>query len=377
MLKRKILIVEDDEKVSAFVKTLLQDHEFGVDIASTGKEALEKVKHHPDLILLDRGLPDMDGLEVCRWLRDDSRFRRIPIIILSGRDSSEDKIEGLYIGGDDYITKPFLAEELVARIEVVLRRIQFAEQLKDDKEVLIGELKKIISEELITPFFQPIFSLKDYQPIGFEVLTRPPKTGLLNNPEFLFKVALSCGMYVDLEMLSWRKAFAQWKNSGRNEKVFLNCNPYLIESDRFDGDILKGQGIDFDRVVLELTERVAIQNYGSLLEKIDKFKRDGLKVAIDDVGCGFASLNTVAEVKPDFIKIDMPLIRSIHKDPLKQDIVRAIVYFSQRSKMVTIAEGIEEEAELKKVLELGVEAGQGYLLARPSQEISAKCDIRI
>ena len=94
------------------------------------------------------------------------------------------------------------------------------------------------------------------------------------------------------------------------------------------------------------------------------------------MGCGFASLNTVAEVRPDFIKIDMPLIRAIHKDPLKQDIVRAIVYFSQRSKMMTVAEGIEREEELEKVLELGVDAGQGYLLARPSQEISAKCNIQ-
>ena len=211
MLKKRILMVEDDEKISGVVKILLRDHNFEVDIASTGREALEKVRHQPDLILLDRGLPDMDGLEVCRRVRDDLRFRRIPIIILSGRDSSEDKIEGLYLGGDDYVTKPFLGEELVARIEVVLRRIQFSEQLKDEKEVLVSELKKIIEGELITPFFQPIFSLKDYHPIGFEVLSRPPTEGPLNNSEFLFKVALSCGMYLDLEMLSWRKAFAQWK----------------------------------------------------------------------------------------------------------------------------------------------------------------------
>jgi len=368
-MKYKILTVEDDPHVASLIESLLAGRDFETDMAYTGEDALEKIKGHPDLILLDRGLPDMEGMEVCRRIREDKRFRGIPIIILSAKDKIAERVEGLYIGADDYVTKPFDNSELIARIEAVLRRGEFAAHLKEEKETLVGELKRIIDQELITPFFQPIFDLATSRPLGFEVFGRPSESGPLSNPEFLFKVAINTGMYVDLEMLCWRKAIAKWNGSSADVKLFLNCSPYLIESGRFDNDLLLQQGLLPERTVLELTERIAIQDYEKLYSRINEFKKMDLGIAVDDVGCGFASLNTVAEVKPDYLKIDTPLIRSIHKDQLKQDIVHAIVHFSQKSGIITIAEGIEKEEELQKVKELGINAGQGYLLARPDKEI--------
>src|SRR4030066_838603 len=105
-----------------------------VSVAYSGEEALEKVKRKPDLILLDVMLPKMSGYEVCYKLRQDKATSRIPIIMLTVKDAPQEKIEGLYIGADDYITKPFEIEEFFARIEVVLRRNQFfKEGLKDKK----------------------------------------------------------------------------------------------------------------------------------------------------------------------------------------------------------------------------------------------------
>jgi len=211
MFHRRILIVEDDINIGVLVSELFKDRKFDVDLARTGEEAVEMIKMHPDIILLDRNLPDMEGLDICRMVRGDKRFRGIPIIIVSGRDSSQDKLQGLYVGADDYITKPFLPAELVARVDVILRRVRFAEQLEEERESLIAELDKIMREDLITIFFQPIFLFRSRQPIGFEVLSRPPQNSRLNNPEFLFKLALSCGKYFELEMHCWKKAFAQWK----------------------------------------------------------------------------------------------------------------------------------------------------------------------
>ena len=114
-----ILIVEDEESISSFVKMYLEREGFDVTIAPTGARALEVLEDKVDLVTLDLMLPDMDGLEICRKVRATSA---VPIIMLTARDEDIDKIVGLEVGADDYLTKPFNARELVARIKSILRR---------------------------------------------------------------------------------------------------------------------------------------------------------------------------------------------------------------------------------------------------------------
>ena len=370
MNQKTILLVEDDPVAVENISGLLKSRNYKVECAITGGEALEKAKNHPDLIILDRYLPDIEGLEVCRKIRIDKRLKSIPIVILTARDTIAEKIEGLYVGADDYITKPFECEELLARIEATLRRSRFAEQDQEDRDNLIGKLKKIMEEKLIIPFFQPIVALDTFAPIGFEVLSRPPQKSILSNPEYLFKIALASGMYFQLEMLCWETGFAKWKSFNRKEKVFLNCIPTLVEHDDFSAGALLDRGIILNNVVLEITERISIQNFALFFKKINKLKEVGLQVAVDDVGSGFASLDTIAETKPDYVKIDMSLIRDIDTDAVKQSIVAAIVSFCKKSNMITIAEGVETREELQKLISLGLNAAQGYYLAMP--EPSAK-----
>ncbi len=207
MQQKAILLVEDDALATETISGLLRSRNYKVDCAATGALALEKAKNQPDLIILDRYLPDMEGLEVCRKIRTDKRLKNIPIVILTARDTIAEKIEGLYVGADDYITKPFDSEELIARLESTFRRSRFNEQDQEDKDALIDELKRILKEEQIVPFFQPIVSLETFSPIGFEMLSRPPQTSSLSNPEFLFKTAMASGLYFELEMLCWKKGF--------------------------------------------------------------------------------------------------------------------------------------------------------------------------
>jgi DNA-binding response OmpR family regulator len=114
-----ILIVEDEESISSFVKLYLEREGFQVTIAPTGAEAIGAFEDKVDLVTLDLMLPDMDGLEICRQIRAKST---VPIIMLTARDEDIDKIVGLEVGADDYVTKPFNARELVARIKSILRR---------------------------------------------------------------------------------------------------------------------------------------------------------------------------------------------------------------------------------------------------------------
>jgi two-component system response regulator ResD len=116
----RILLVEDEANIASFIGLYLQKAGYAVDRAANGKEGIERAGQvRPQLIVLDLNLPDMDGLEVCRTLRADSN---VPILMLTARDDDVDKIVGLEVGADDYMTKPFNPRELVARIRSILRR---------------------------------------------------------------------------------------------------------------------------------------------------------------------------------------------------------------------------------------------------------------
>ncbi len=119
----KILVVDDKEDLVVTLKTSLEADNYNVVEAYTGHEAIEKAHSEiPDLVLLDLGLPDIDGYKVCDRMKKDPLTRLIPVIMLTGRDTIDNKVEGLDIGADDYITKPFSLDELKARIHTVLRR---------------------------------------------------------------------------------------------------------------------------------------------------------------------------------------------------------------------------------------------------------------
>src|SRR6266566_5503 len=119
----RVLIVDDDPDIQKLVSYNLSQAGFRVSTAATGLAALESVQdHRPDLIILDIMLPDLDGLEVCRKLRQDEKYRRIPIIMLTARTQEVDRVVGFELGADDYVMKPFSPRELVLRVKSILRR---------------------------------------------------------------------------------------------------------------------------------------------------------------------------------------------------------------------------------------------------------------
>jgi two-component system OmpR family response regulator len=118
----RILVVDDEENISYIVATAVRLEGYDVRTVDTGRSALAAVgEFRPDLVVLDVMLPDLDGFEVCRRLQDSGED--VPVIFLSARDATEDRLRGLTIGADDYLTKPFSIEELIARIRIVLRRV--------------------------------------------------------------------------------------------------------------------------------------------------------------------------------------------------------------------------------------------------------------
>jgi len=145
-MKETILIVEDEKDIVKMLEYNLNKEGFKTLSSRDGEDALDQaVRQHPDLVILDLMLPGMDGLEVCKNLKSDTKTASIPVIMLTAKSQESDKIVGLELGADDYVTKPFSPRELIARIKAVLRRVKEKDRLPDVLKVgeLIIDLSKI------------------------------------------------------------------------------------------------------------------------------------------------------------------------------------------------------------------------------------------
>lgn len=364
MTKKNLLLVDDEVDFAETMAMRLQMRGYGVTIVLNGEEALQKAQQdRPDLILLDVMMPVMDGYEVCDALRRDKNTKNIPIIMLTAKNTSLDKVEGLRLGADDYISKSFDMEELFARIDALLRRSSVSEETEQDKALLVKELKEIIKNGSIEVLFQPIFYFEPRRLLAYEVLTRGPKDSYLYKPENLFKHALEYGMLPDLEIVCRKKALAKIGSMIEEKLFFINTSPCIIESDRIN-EILALYN-NPSQVVIEIVERSEIKDFSIFCKTVNAIKARGFKISIDDVGSGYSSLDTIAQLEPDFVKIDMNIVRDIHLNPTRQNLIKAIMFFCNQDKIVPIGEGIETEDEMKSLIGLGVEIGQGYFLGRP------------
>jgi two-component system response regulator MprA len=157
----RILVVEDEHDIADFIRRGLIYKGYEVDVASDGEQALNLARDHPpDLVLLDLMLPKMDGVEVCRRLRAASD---LPIIILTARDSVDDKVRGLDAGGDDYVTKPFSFDELLARVRAALRR-----RAPEEETLKVADLTIVPASREVSRKDRPIeLTLREYDLLEF------------------------------------------------------------------------------------------------------------------------------------------------------------------------------------------------------------------
>ena len=135
-MEAKILIVEDERDIVELLRYNLRQEKFEVDVVRNGADALQRaIDNPPDLILLDLLLPEVDGLIVCRLLKNDPRTKKIPIVMLTAKTEESDRVKGLELGADDYITKPFSPREVVLRINAVLRRLKASSEVEEENQI--------------------------------------------------------------------------------------------------------------------------------------------------------------------------------------------------------------------------------------------------
>jgi len=234
------------------------------------------------------------------------------------------------------------------------------------------ELENILDNRLIKTVFQPIVSLRDGEILGHEALSRITGEGEINSPTTLFEVAKEYNRLWDLELLCRNKAFEaayEFMKPPYDKKLFLNVSPNIMHDENFKKGLtkeyLKKYNITSHHIIFEITERNIIADMQGFMSTIDHYKSQDYKIAIDDAGAGYSGLNLISDISPNYIKLDMKLIRDIDSDNLKYALVKGMVELSKTSNISMIAEGIETYNELETLVKLGVQFGQGYYLQRP------------
>jgi len=235
---------------------------------------------------------------------------------------------------------------------------------RDQRELLT----EIIFNRQLWTAFQPIVELASRAVMGWEGLSRGPRGSELELPLVLFARAARFGLTAELERSCRRQAFIDWEILGAPERLFLNTVPATVRDTSFLGrgvlDYL-GPRLSPHSVTLEITERQVIENLSLYREAMQAFTDLGFSFAIDDVGAGHSGLETVAVLRPSYLKIDMALVRDVHLKKVNQQVVKAILEMAAGLGATVIAEGIQTAEEAEAIAGLGVRFGQGYYLARP------------
>lgn len=225
-------------------------------------------------------------------------------------------------------------------------------------------VRDVLRQEAIETAFQPIFDLVSRDVVGVEALSRF-STEPVVTPDVWFADAERVGEGRALELLAIRTALANVPMLPDNLYVALNVSPSTLACPELLAALL-ASGISTDRLVVEVTEHTSIPDYLPLQEARAQLRRNGIRLAVDDAGSGYASFRHIVALAPDIIKLDRGLISRIDHDEAGRALVAAVVMFALESGAALVAEGIENAGELAAVESLGVGAAQGYYLGRPT-----------
>ncbi len=227
------------------------------------------------------------------------------------------------------------------------------------RETIIAEVQSVISKREFTPVFQPIVDLVSREFVGYEALTRFSDG---TRPDVRFLAADKVGMMVQLERACLREQIARAHKLPGDAFLTLNVSPALA----MDPDPLIELLSHVDRsVVLEVTEHAEIEDYPRLLEALGRVRPMAM-LAVDDAGAGYAGLHHILELRPQYVKLDISLVRNIDSDPARQAMVTGMASFAESVGCSLIAEGIETANELTALRLLGIPFGQGFYLAKPA-----------
>jgi EAL domain-containing protein (putative c-di-GMP-specific phosphodiesterase class I)/ActR/RegA family two-component response regulator len=372
--KEYVLLVDDDFSVRRTHAKMLTRAGLDLIVSPGAEHALHILKtERIGAIVTDLHMPGMDGIEFMRALR--AVDLDVPVLVVTGYPSLETAVASIEVGVFRYLMKPVLASELVesVRLAFSMHRLALAKRRAlelyqnephylGDRTSLEASFERALEEMWIA--FQPIVNCREREIIGYEALVRSNEA-TMTTPEALVGAAERLGRLHELGNLVRAQVVRVIDAAPIQTRIFVN----LHASDLTD-EALYQQHAAFsqraDRIVLEVTERSSLDRVTDVPGRVKALRKLGFKIAVDDLGAGYAGLSSFSQLNPDIAKLDMSLVRGIEASRQKQSIVRSMIDVCQKELGVdVVCEGVETTAERDALSSLGSSCQQGYLYGRP------------
>jgi EAL domain-containing protein (putative c-di-GMP-specific phosphodiesterase class I) len=370
----RVLVVDDEPDLLDVLGALLTDAGWQVDTAPNGRAALRLVDgHRYEVVLSDIDMPGMNGLELLREIR--ARDLDVPVLLITGHPRVDTAVEALENGALRYLRKPIRERDLAAAVEDAARLHRMA-RLKREALAAIGLEDRLPSDRAglearfgqalasLRLVFQPIVRAEDASVFGYEALVRTDEPSI-PNPGDLFAAAERLGRVHEVGGVIRDRA-AAFLARVPSLTLFVNLHALELTDDALLSPAAALSGFA-QSVVLELTERSSFEHVPNLRARVSLLRRLGFRLAVDDLGAGYAGLTSFAALNPHVVKLDMSLVRGADKEPVKQRLIGSMASLSKEFGIMVVAEGIETPAERDTVIALGCDLVQGFLIGRPME----------
>jgi EAL domain-containing protein (putative c-di-GMP-specific phosphodiesterase class I) len=369
-----VLLVDDEASIARGYGRILEAAGFSVSIAVDGRQADAIAREKAfDVIVSDIAMPEMNGLALLRAVREHNLD--VPVILMTGGPAIESAVQAMEHGALRYLIKPVEPHDLE---EAVTRAVRLHQMAKIKREAL--ELFRLEGKHLgdraglearfanalrsLWIAYQPIVSWSSREVFAYEALVRNEETTLRSPPD-LFAAAERLGRLQELGRTIRNRVAKTAEELPTTGLLFVNVHAMELDDDSlFAAEAPLSRHAR--RVVLEITERAPIERIRDVGGRVAQLRELGYRIAVDDLGAGYAGLASFAHLEPEVVKVDMSLIRGLDRSPMKQKLLGSIVRLCQDLGIRMIAEGIETEAERDMLVRLGGDLCQGYLFARPS-----------
>ncbi len=375
-----MLVAEDEANVRRALAEMISAEE-GFELAGAAADADEAIamidRCRPDVALVDVKMPGGGGPRVARQVSDACPGTRV--VALSAYEDRSSVFQMLRAGAVSYLVKGAPLDEIVdtirkaARGQAVLStqvtsdvvyalagRLENDEGADELRAVQLERIRGVLEHRTLACVYQPIVDLSDRSVVGYEALARfdpPPE----RPPDLWFAEAGAVGLRTELEQVALHAALEGLGSIPADQFLSVNLSPESLLAP----SVLAELETDPARLVVEITEHAQIEDYEVVNQCLLELRSEGLRVAIDDAGAGYASLRHVIEIAPDMIKIDGSLTRRIEVERGRRALASALISFAAEMNQIVVAEGIETQSALDALLELGVGFGQGYFFGEP------------
>jgi len=370
----KVLVVDDEDALRrALCKFLSRAGHRAIE-ARNGREATDMLaRERFDAVVSDIAMPEMDGIQLLRAVRE--RDADVPVILITGAPDVSTAIAAVELGVYRYVTKPFEPADLV---DLVGRAVKLGRVARIKREAIevsgqgLGSGDRAGTEaafaralDTLWLAYQPIVRASEPRLFGYEALLRSQEP-TFPHPGAVIDAAERLGRLDDLGRRIRDRAAAPIAARSDQALLFVNLHPRDLVDDSLlspDAPLSKIA----DRVVLEITERSSLSDVKDLAPRLATLRSMGFRLAVDDLGAGYAGLTSFAQLEPEIVKLDMSLVRDVHVSETKRKVIRSMASLCREMGMLVVAEGVENAQERNVLVDLGCDLLQGYLFAKPGR----------